>query len=242
MRSTREARLRATPCTVDGCQQSAASFTPQLCSGHRHRLRKYGTTDDTPVTARKKQLDGDFALVYTPAAKEAGPCWLWSGQTNHNGYGMSRRHGEKLVHRAAWVANYGPIPDGLYACHKCDTPGCYRPSHLFIGSALDNSHDMLEKGRLFAGDGRPDGRLRLTDEQVEDIRAEVAAGEMIVEVARRYGVSKTLVGLIARGRRRPYPTGNIPARPPRIEVGCHGRRCLDHLAHPDEQEADECQA
>jgi hypothetical protein len=51
------------------------------------------------------------------------------------------------AHRFAWLIQHGPIPDGLMVLHHCDTPLCIRGSHLFLGTAKDNSLDMAQKGR-----------------------------------------------------------------------------------------------
>jgi len=75
-------------------------------------------------------------------------CWLWQAAKNHNGYGIvSRRTGNQLAHRVAWALVNGPIPDGLYVLHKCDTPACVNPDHLSLGTQMENMRDMVNKGR-----------------------------------------------------------------------------------------------
>jgi len=76
------------------------------------------------------------------------PCREWAGRLDRNGYGRLDREGRAwYVHRWVWSLVYGPIPDGLYLCHRCDTPACYRVDHLFLGTQRDNLADMTTKGR-----------------------------------------------------------------------------------------------
>jgi hypothetical protein len=77
-------------------------------------------------------------------------CWLWMGARHpHGGYGqfVGPPIKELRAHRYSWVLAYGPIPDGLLVCHRCDNPPCVRPDHLFLGTHLDNALDMMAKGR-----------------------------------------------------------------------------------------------
>jgi hypothetical protein len=79
-------------------------------------------------------------------------CWLWTGATNAKGYGIFGFR-DKLMraHRVAYMLTHGPIVDGLLVCHRCDTPACVRPDHLFVGTAADNTKDARRKGRLKSG-------------------------------------------------------------------------------------------
>lgn len=78
-------------------------------------------------------------------------CWLWDAQTNHSGYGLIWTRGRQgkavRAHRVSYELFKGPIDDGLFVCHKCDTPQCVNPDHLFLGRDIDNIHDMVSKGR-----------------------------------------------------------------------------------------------
>jgi hypothetical protein len=78
----------------------------------------------------------------------SGKCWLWTASLDGHGYGkfyVAPR--VQSAHRVAYMIHHGEIPKGLMVLHRCDTPRCVRPSHLFLGTATDNSHDMMSKGR-----------------------------------------------------------------------------------------------
>jgi hypothetical protein len=82
-------------------------------------------------------------------------CWIWTGYIDKDGYG---RFGVcvgyiKLVispHRAiAYLCLGLNLKDRELKClHKCDTPACWNPLHLFIGTQQDNITDMINKGKL----------------------------------------------------------------------------------------------
>ena len=76
-------------------------------------------------------------------------CWEWTAAKLKKGYGKfsKGRDGWELAHRASWRLKHGQIPQGMQVLHRCDNPSCVRPSHLFLGVARDNTHDMIRKGR-----------------------------------------------------------------------------------------------
>ncbi len=127
---------------------------------------------------------------------EAG-CWLWTASTS-KGYGqLSRGTGLSpyKAHRLSWELHRGPIPEGMDMLHKCDTPSCVNPDHLFVGTAKDNVDDMDSKGRRV--NAQPKGvahwQSKLTDDEVRAIRA---ATESQRAIGRQFGVHQTLVSLI----------------------------------------------
>lgn len=71
-------------------------------------------------------------------------CWEWQRGHGQAGYG---RCGTLHAHRVAWTLVHGDIPDTLWVLHHCDNPPCVRPTHLFLGTAADNTLDMIQKGR-----------------------------------------------------------------------------------------------
>jgi hypothetical protein len=93
-------------------------------------------------------------------------CWLWTGSPVGIGYGRIRANGRHwLAHRASWRVHRGRIPRGRCVLHRCDTPACVNPDHLFLGSLKDNAQDALRKGRNFFATTRACPRGHLYDER-----------------------------------------------------------------------------
>lgn len=100
-------------------------------------------------------------------------CWLWTCYTMGNGYGIFTisRHNQELAHRVSWELANGPIPEGMDVLHNCpdgDNPACVNPSHLWIGTAKDNTQDMIKKRRHAHGETH--GQTDLTVADVLEIR------------------------------------------------------------------------
>lgn len=91
-------------------------------------------------------------------------CWIWLGATWRSRGGIRGRFFSsgawKLAHRSAYEILVGAIPAGLLVCHRCDTPLCVNPDHLWLGTHNDNMADMAAKGRRATG---RTGKLRAGD-------------------------------------------------------------------------------
>lgn len=124
-------------------------------------------------------------------------CWIWQHKVDRKGYGRTWWNGrEGFAHRLAFVLWRGPIPDAMGVLHKCDTPPCCNPEHLFLGTQRDNMADKTAKGRQQRGERC--WKARLTAEQVAQIKA--AHGATQAAIAAIYGVTREAVSRIRCGR------------------------------------------
>jgi len=143
-------------------------------------------------------------------------CWIWLGATTHNGYGRmvmgSRSDGSRRserAHRVAYEQAYGPIPQGLEVCHRCDIRTCINPEHLFCGTHAENMADRDRKGRnikapILRGELAP--WAKLSDKQIAYIRGSTIPSPYI---AKTLGVTPSYIRALRRGKYR------LPPLPPR---------------------------
>jgi hypothetical protein len=138
---------------------------------------------------RKRQVPASVYLGSNIKVNENNGCWEWEGTVNQFGYGIAIHNRKRYVaHRFSWEILKGEIPDNLFVCHKCDNRKCVNTDHLFLGTQKDNLDDMVQKGRM--------RKFTLfTDEKMLEIKKsyEEQVPKNISEIARIYGVSRTLV-------------------------------------------------
>lgn len=179
----------------------------ERCGALRHS--KSSTRFCSKACALADRHDTDQVARFWSKVEKTDTCWLWrsSAETKHYGQ-FSIGRTPYSAHRFAYELTYGPIPEGLDVCHRCDVRACVNPEHLFLGTALDNSRDMVEKGRSMRGrpgTARPCRGVnhplhKLTEADVKQIRTEQAAGVGPSEIARRFNVTRTLIVAIVKRR------------------------------------------
>jgi hypothetical protein len=138
----------------------------------------------------------------------SGDCWRWTASTTRGGYGnfAVKKHVIKRAHRVAWVITYGAVPAGLWVLHRCDTPLCVRPEHLFLGTPGDNTADMVGKRRARGHPGSLAPNAILGEEDVLAIRAARAIGTPVKALAAQYGVARSTISHVTHDRWRHLPS------------------------------------
>lgn len=120
------------------------------------------------------------------------------GAENSCGYGSVRIDGKVCAaHRMAWEVEYGNISNGMQVLHKCDTPSCINPKHLFLGTHIDNMKDKSIKKRSADKSGENNGRAKLTEKQIKKIRD---SDELHKALAQRYGVTRSHITNLKNNR------------------------------------------
>ena len=77
-------------------------------------------------------------------------CWIWMGATDQHGYGCMTVNWKNVRAHRFSLSVLGGVDletEKLDALHRCDTPSCVNPNHLFAGTAQVNVDDMWSKGR-----------------------------------------------------------------------------------------------
>ena len=127
-----------------------------------------------------------LAHLYT----ETENCKIWPYSTAGNGYGVFRLDKKMYyVHVLSCQAYHGPRPSKYVASHgPCHNPRCWNGFHLSWKSRIDDSLDRWRDGSVQHGESWMNSKL--TQDAVNDIRTQVAAGRRQSEMATLYNVGR----------------------------------------------------
>lgn len=170
-----------------------------------------GALGVAPTTVRKRAAASGVEFPNKPAAirrfhksysiVSETYCWIWTGcvRSHCAPYGVIGVDGESVgAHRFSYENYFGPIPQGLVVCHRCDVPECVNPAHLFLGTHSDNAADKVAKGRANLPKGEAHHACKLKDADVAEIFASQKSG---AELARHFRISQSTITKYRKGLR-----------------------------------------
>jgi hypothetical protein len=187
-------------CSVVGCD------LPYRCSGfcapHYRRWMKNGDPDpETPVRVQRPPGWARREIERLLATRVAGECLLWTGLLNLKGYGGIFFGGKQtFVHRVICRRFHGYPPSEKYeVAHSCGVRDCINPDHLRWATSKENNADRVLHGTAPLGERQASAKL--TDDDVRAIRRQYRAGtESSRQLAAKYGIARTRIPLIAKGK------------------------------------------
>lgn len=103
-------------------------------------------------------------------------CWDWLGSVDKDGYGWfswkmvsGDTKGSIHAHKYAGFLKFGAsaLDKGVLVRHTCDKRICVNPAHLLLGTAADNSADMVTRNRQACGEKQH--QAHLSDEQAKEV-------------------------------------------------------------------------
>ncbi len=157
--------------------------------------------------ARNPAIEAEaIALLLKGAHRdERSGCLLWYAPRNHRGYGtINFRKETWFTHRLSYIAHNGPVPIGMFVCHRCDNPACIAIEHLFLGTPQENTDDARRKGRLRWRASRLDAVL------AAEIKRRIQQGHGPSKIAREMNLSLHSVQNVKGGR----AWRHVPPAPP----------------------------
>lgn len=190
-------------CAKCGHEWLSRKEKPNKCPNPKCQRKNWESTENK-IAGRKNNTIERFTKMIEDCGYNDSECWLYPGTINCYGRGMYKLNGKYwLAHRLSYTVFVGEIPSGLNVCHKCDTPDCVNPNHLFLGTTQDNVDDRVSKGRSAIGERNWNTKLSSFD--VEKIKsADFSTHGSKARMARELGISQTALGYILSRRSWKY--------------------------------------
>ena len=144
-------------------------------------------------------------------AVEQDGCLIWTGSQHKSGYPVCRWEGVtgKSLRRVVYQLSRGDLPDDMFIEMTCNNPRCVKQSHMRPITATAARMKMetnvprgehhishTNPGWVLRGERR--GTAKVTEADVVVIRNQHTDGTTQTELARRFGISRSAIGLIVR--------------------------------------------
>jgi hypothetical protein len=123
-----------------------------------NRLTVYSEGD--PEEGARKNARLDFSFLTPDERREAKAkfdarwnlepttgCWIWHTPSTS----FYWKGNPFTASRFSLAFHKMPIPAGKFACHTCDNPRCVNPDHLWVGTAFEDTKELVREGRQYLG-------------------------------------------------------------------------------------------
>lgn len=161
------------------------------------------------IKGDRQKIEAAFNYRVTRIADDTS-CWPFDSYTSSMGY--PRFRGTRASKYAWWLV--AGDTDGKFVLHTCDNRYCVRNEpvgiyivsgkefishgHLFIGTAKDNTTDMISKGRAGWSNkphlwtkGEEQHYAKISINDVKDIREQWANGASVISLTEHYNFATT---------------------------------------------------
>lgn len=175
-----------------------------MCGGHYRRWQRNGDVQ-AEVPLRAISARGEpYRWLLDHAAYDGVVCLRWPFYSKPDGYGaLSWKGRTRNASALMCEIAHGERPNDSYeAAHSCGKGhlGCVNPRHLRWATHQENGREAVQHGSFPRGETHWGSKL--TDDEVDQLRAAVASGTTHTVAAHRFGISRGHVSAIRTGRRR----------------------------------------
>jgi HNH endonuclease/NUMOD4 motif/Helix-turn-helix domain of resolvase len=161
--------------------------------------------------------DGQIARVLTHGRNPKAIWRILKTDTKPNGYvyvdlSIGNRRERHYVHQLVWEAFKGPIPSGMEPNHK---NGIKHDNRLRNFKLVTRSENMIHSFQFLSpslnrSKGATHHKAKLSENDVAAILAMCRAGISRATIAKTFGISKTAIYLIMKGKNWKHFTGRQP--------------------------------
>ncbi len=181
------------------------------------------TLEEIAIYQAKRWEDLKKTSKLVDAPEKSGlkaQCRIWTGYVTKASYGLTSYRGLKLlVHRVSYMIHEGSETiakknkdgDMLVIRHLCNVSLCFEPTHLKLGTTLENGQDMAENGKKR---GENHHNAKITEEIARLVKMSKPTGlskldpayETQKQRATRFNLSRSAISNIDNG----YAWTHIP--------------------------------
>lgn len=182
------------------CAECGDPFTRPVYQASQMKFCSHKCEGDARAKARTKN---SFALFLAKVCVlTSDECWPWLGKVRSKKYPYGKITLGRVrwyAHRLSFLLHNGYLPEDGEICHSCDNPNCVNPKHLFHDSHTGNMQDAARKGRMRRLKGEANGRHKLTENEVAEIRKLKFYRGLRARLARQFNVTSGTIDKVRRG-------------------------------------------